>query len=410
MPTPHIHPWRTKHDLLTVRSLLYPASPSPSSQLQGLAIVDAWTTRDASTIPHPIAATAMLLDALLLHSSSTTTSPFARRGALGLAIARFVTGFCDTPPSTLAVARRSMYAVAEELRLPSEWVRMRHEITHGAMPGVDEMVDAARAAVGWLWERYWKGLDAGRAVVKAEEVREQLKAVVRERKMEIKGQENGVREILDGLVVRVDGDWTAVAKVLVEKRFMLAGLRYVLSWSGSGGWLMCDRQEQGMKVSFLVWDVPLRYLVDADLGFLVSLYEAFRNALLCVAEEEKEAIIQWIAHLISDQKWKQALLEQSSVEDVYTETMEFCLLNPGIKIRELGSLLLKYGSRDFKEDWIEIFTASELNEDDRVADGVVELQEREAMDLDSDAQIAHQPDEGGWNMLQGVWTPRPIGI
>ena len=54
-----------------------------------------------------------------------------------------------------------MYAKAQEIGLPAGFVELRHEAAHGEMPSLEVLREAARRAVGWLWEDYWRGLGDG---------------------------------------------------------------------------------------------------------------------------------------------------------------------------------------------------------------------------------------------------------
>ena len=51
-----------------------------------------------------------------------------------------------------------MYTKAQELGLPALFVDLRHEATHGDMPSLSNLRSAAKRALEWLWEDYWKGL------------------------------------------------------------------------------------------------------------------------------------------------------------------------------------------------------------------------------------------------------------
>ena len=42
--------------------------------------------------------------------------------------------------------------------LPAMFVDLRHEASHGDMPSLTNLRSAARRALQWLWEDYWKTL------------------------------------------------------------------------------------------------------------------------------------------------------------------------------------------------------------------------------------------------------------
>ena len=51
-----------------------------------------------------------------------------------------------------------MYAKAQQIGLPTVFVDLRHEATHGDMPTLTNLRSAAQRAIQWLWDDYWKGL------------------------------------------------------------------------------------------------------------------------------------------------------------------------------------------------------------------------------------------------------------
>lgn len=58
----------------------------------------------------------------------------------------------------------SMYTMAQQVGLPAVFVDIRHEAAHGDMPSLDNLRGAARRALRWLWDDYWKGLGEREAV------------------------------------------------------------------------------------------------------------------------------------------------------------------------------------------------------------------------------------------------------
>ena len=49
-----------------------------------------------------------------------------------------------------------MYAKAQQMGLPAMFVDLRHEASHGDMPSLANLRSAARRALQWLWDDYWK--------------------------------------------------------------------------------------------------------------------------------------------------------------------------------------------------------------------------------------------------------------
>lgn len=76
-----------------------------------------------------------------------------------VAFTRFVTGLLDSQQDK--ARKLSMYGVARTLGLPAAFVELRHQGTHEPMPGLGQLRPAARGALGWIWEYYWRHLREG---------------------------------------------------------------------------------------------------------------------------------------------------------------------------------------------------------------------------------------------------------
>jgi ribosomal biogenesis protein LAS1 len=78
---------------------------------------------------------------------------------------RFVTGLLDGHQDKQR--KLSMYSVAKTIGLPATFVELRHQATHEQLPSLAKLRSAARKALTWIWEYYWRHLvdvasDAGR--------------------------------------------------------------------------------------------------------------------------------------------------------------------------------------------------------------------------------------------------------
>lgn len=51
-----------------------------------------------------------------------------------------------------------MYGVAKTIGLPASFVELRHQGTHEPMPALTQLRPAARRALVWIWEYYWRNL------------------------------------------------------------------------------------------------------------------------------------------------------------------------------------------------------------------------------------------------------------
>lgn len=172
-------PWRNRAELLLARQHLFPTftpttPPPPASdpwwtspaQLtdlsHALARVFLWTHRGGC--PHVVESTALLLQALVLDEQARSGGGGAHIGQVAVisnyvtAFTRFVTGLLDSHQDK--ARKQSMYGVARTLGLPAAFVELRHQGTHEPLPGLAQLRPAAREALGWIWEYYWRNLPA----------------------------------------------------------------------------------------------------------------------------------------------------------------------------------------------------------------------------------------------------------
>ncbi|KAI5862791.1 Las1-domain-containing protein [Durotheca rogersii] len=206
----YVHtPWRDRAELLKVRRQFYP-DPPPAAEGSGPTALyrgaEAETPRDVSLLPkdvaddgasgrerraeveaekqHAVARVAMwmqrggcphvvestaLLTAATLNDASdardagaqTGSSAYAIRAAYSAAFSRFVTGLLDGQQDKQR--KMSMYSVAKTIALPATFVELRHQATHEQLPSLSKLRAAARAALAWMWDYYWKNLTDGSA-------------------------------------------------------------------------------------------------------------------------------------------------------------------------------------------------------------------------------------------------------
>lgn len=55
----------------------------------------------------------------------------------------------------------SMYDVAKSVGLPATFVELRHQATHEQLPSLIRLRAAARKALDWIWDYYWRHLPEG---------------------------------------------------------------------------------------------------------------------------------------------------------------------------------------------------------------------------------------------------------
>lgn len=193
-------------------------------------------------VPHAIIATALLIDAIILHQESSKSpakwqnagddakylpSPFEVRSVYSTSFARFITGFCDTAPK--ASVKRSMYDVATELNMPEQWVEVRHEITHGEIPDLRILEQCTNEAIDWLWEYFWTKLASGSQILSIGNrlsLKDLLKSLLRARKDQLRHQKkHDINGILSQIVSSDSHskDLQGTAETIVSDRLLLPG-------------------------------------------------------------------------------------------------------------------------------------------------------------------------------------------
>ncbi|PTB62869.1 Las1-domain-containing protein [Trichoderma citrinoviride] len=126
--------------------------------------VSMWMQR--GNCPHMVESTALLMAAVLSDEAAATgnagASTYAVRAAYAAAFSRFVTGLLDGHQDKLR--KQSMYSIAKNIGLPATFVELRHQATHEQLPSLAKLRSAARKALDWIWDYYWKHLgEADRA-------------------------------------------------------------------------------------------------------------------------------------------------------------------------------------------------------------------------------------------------------
>lgn len=184
-------PWRDRHELLLVRQQLYASLDGITSggtttakevhqtilggisrqededrmeetrreQHRAVARVSMWMQR--GNCPHMVESTALLMAAMLddqdaARKENAASSTYAIRAAYAAAFSRFVTGLLDGHQDKLR--KQSMYSIAKTIGLPATFVELRHQSTHEQLPSLAKLRAAAKKALAWIWDYYWKHL------------------------------------------------------------------------------------------------------------------------------------------------------------------------------------------------------------------------------------------------------------
>ncbi|KAM0285990.1 hypothetical protein ACHAQH_001179 [Verticillium albo-atrum] len=165
-------PWRDRAELLAVRRQFYPeasaAAPNGTSvqnQHHAVSRVSLWMQRGGC--PHLVESTALLAAAILsdAEGGGSSAGTYAARASYAAAFSRFVTGLLDGHQDKQR--KLSMYSVAKTIGLPATFVELRHQATHEQLPSLAKLRAAARKALAWIWEYYWRALGDGEPLLGA---------------------------------------------------------------------------------------------------------------------------------------------------------------------------------------------------------------------------------------------------
>ncbi|PHH59559.1 hypothetical protein CDD81_2866 [Ophiocordyceps australis] len=171
--------WRDRNEMLLVRQQLYPHAEGDEDddagdeeaqslkrqrrrvqQQEAVARVSMWMSRQHCS--HMVESTALLTAALLSDDDAAVEgnawATYAVRATYATAFSRFVTGLLDGHQDKLR--KQSMYSLANKIGLPASFVELRHQSTHEQLPSRAKLRSMAIKALQWIWNYYWKNLDA----------------------------------------------------------------------------------------------------------------------------------------------------------------------------------------------------------------------------------------------------------
>ncbi|KAK5078335.1 rRNA-processing protein las1 [Lithohypha guttulata] len=185
-------PWQNEAELAMVRDWFYPShsvedpyelKSREDMRSEAIARVNVWTFKSHKT-PVAVISTADLTDSIIHYEKMVSTNnPDSYRAVqfmFAFAFLRFVNSFVDRDVAKAATAalitsedddddetsvkiagESSMYAHAAAISMPNRFVDLRHQVSHGQLPDVKALRDAANEGLTWLWERWWKGNATG---------------------------------------------------------------------------------------------------------------------------------------------------------------------------------------------------------------------------------------------------------
>ncbi|OOQ82244.1 cell morphogenesis protein Las1 [Penicillium brasilianum] len=304
--------WKTKAQLLDVRSEFYPPTwyTGPDRRSHACATVEAWKLR--GNVPHHVEATALLTDAIL-HDDGQRNSIFSIRATYSAAFCRFVTGLVDTK---VTGPRRTMFQRAMDLGLPASFVELRHEATHREPPSLVVLRKATQRSLEWLWDNYWANIDLdviGGVLQYNRDESLPITTVLGEVLQEFvhgsgsrPAQKKRKREHEDGIAGRlleicgmsrdgIDAGLAALSVLLLDLKLLFDSER---------------RLGDSMNAMFDKWDPVLQKVADGHSPFLLFLSEELVHKLALNPATESpentvdEGIFLWLDHLLNSPAWE----------------------------------------------------------------------------------------------------------
>lgn len=278
----------------------------------------------------------------------------------------FVTGLLDGHQDR--ARKLSMYGVAKTIGLPASFVELRHQGTHEPMPSLTQLRPAARRALVWIWEYYWRNLP--------EEENVEAGEVTGTTSILIMGQGQEIDTTTEaGNGNKAKGKGRGTKKEALEERMCRAAL--VGNLQRQEGEVGQDAARDGLMRQLQQWDDVLVMRLLADIGGA-----ARDSGMLLRSVKLSRAILGWEAMSGSGSGSGSAGLR--SVEEMNEEDMrnELFRARDGVERGETRSIWGKMTGKRKKG-------TDEDNGDDE-GDG--------------------SSKRRGWFKRKGPWVPKPIGV
>ncbi|KAJ5160107.1 uncharacterized protein N7482_007111 [Penicillium canariense] len=390
--------WKTKAQLIDVRSEFYPlpSYDGPDMRSHACATVEAWKLR--GNVPHHVEATALLTDAIL-HDDAQSNSIFSIRATYSAAFCRFVTGLVDTK---VTGPRRSMFQRAADLGLPASFVELRHEATHREPPSLVVLRKTTQRSLEWLWDNYWAGIDV-----------DEIGSVPRVTRDDSVPVATALRGALQQVVRRSDSKPVQKKRKREQEDSVAARLVEICSASKDGpspavgvlpvvlldeGMLVDSERKLGesMDAIFDKWDPVLQQVTTSHPSFLLHLSEELVHTLALNSgnsspeNAQAEGLFLWLEHLLTSPAWKS---RQAYFPRGYISTI--CSENSNHWTQKLVETLQKHGN-----------TATVASRTQNAAKSSSLKKRTQAVLSDS---VAEKLREHGWGPIE-KWDSRPLGV
>lgn len=159
-----VTPWQDNSEWEEVQRLVL-SSDQPGDKRRALDMISVWRSR-VSRLPAGVETTSALLQASL-----SGGLPSQLKLTLAAALNRFLNHLSHIGMNLFGVSK--YHEVAERLGVPDWLVEVRHETTHGQMPGLEVLEAGLGFSLAWLNAHYWEkgrgGLGEGEKAGKRDE-------------------------------------------------------------------------------------------------------------------------------------------------------------------------------------------------------------------------------------------------
>lgn len=158
---PSIVAYKSIEELVILKDWFFDFDDTKDFRARAIARVKALNSR--GRLPHAIEMTALLALICLKdpqmgpQGSSKENDANILQLSYSMALTRFVNGLLDPlQQSNFAIP---LHQLAKSLDIPSYFVELRHMATHENLPSLSMLRIAARGALNWLYDNYWRKIE-----------------------------------------------------------------------------------------------------------------------------------------------------------------------------------------------------------------------------------------------------------
>lgn len=252
---------------------------------------------------------------------------FAIKSCYATAFSRFVTGLLDSEQNSRH--KISMYDKAKELELPSSFVELRHQTTHGELPSLLVLRQATIKSLDWLWNHYWSRLEDSSDTNDVQSLNKIGREALRRELMDILRDYLHARQILEKVtgekeigisndtvrgscirLVRLCKDerraLLEVVDILLQNETFIPGNKLYTTHTRSANG---DRLGGNPDEAFNIWDPLLKSLAIHQRLFLTVLVDRMLHFLTLPStsgmnvETFRDAMFMWLEHIYATKTW-----------------------------------------------------------------------------------------------------------